>query len=100
MHAFLYQSIPHFPIAVPAVGNWVRQRRLELGLSCARAATLAGLTHSDWRMLEQGWLPCFDERLLRSIAATLEVTFDALECAIEPLRSYFAGTEESDWTVS
>jgi hypothetical protein len=45
-------------------------------------------------LLEQGWVPSFDERLLRSIAATLEVTFDALDCVIEPLRIHFAGADE------
>jgi hypothetical protein len=45
-------------------------------------------------MLEQGWVPSLDERLLRSIAATLEVTFDALDCAIEPLRIHFTGVDE------
>lgn len=90
MHAYLRQSSGHFPVAVPAFGNWIYRRRLEVGLSRARAAALAGLSHRDWSMLEQGWVPSFDEGLLRSIAATLEVTFDALDCAIEPLRSHFA----------
>ena len=94
MHAFLYLSSSPFPIPIPAVGNWIRYCRLEIGLSCAKAAALSGLSHRDWRMLEQGWLPGFDERLVRSIAATLEVTFDALDCAIEPLRIHFAGAEE------
>lgn len=94
MHAFLYRSTHHFPIAIPAVGSWVRRRRIELGLSCAKAGSLSGLGH-DWNLLEQGWIPGFDERLLRSIAATLGVTFDALDSVIEPLRTHFAHTEES-----
>ena len=94
MHAYLRQSSGHFPIAIPAVGNWISRRRQEVGLSRARAAALAGLSHRDWGMLEQGWVPNLDERLLRSIAATLEVTFDALDCAIEPLRMHFAGADE------
>jgi transcriptional regulator with XRE-family HTH domain len=99
MHAYLHQSFNNFPIPVPAVGAWIRHRRLELGLSCAKAASLAGLSHRDWHMLEQGSVPNFDERLLRSIAATLEVTFDALDCAIEPLRSHFAGAGECPWNL-
>lgn len=94
MHAYLCHSSGHFPVVIPAVGNWIHRRRLEVGLSRARAATLAGLSHRDWSMLEQGWVPSFDERMLRSIAATLEVTFDALDCVIEPLRIHFAGADE------
>jgi transcriptional regulator with XRE-family HTH domain len=94
MHAYLRQSSGHFPVAIPAVGNWIRRRRLEVGLSRARAAALAGLSHRDWSMLEQGWVPSFDERLLRSIAATIEVTFDTLDSAIEPLRLHFEGADE------
>jgi transcriptional regulator with XRE-family HTH domain len=94
MHAFLCRSVDHFPIAIPAVGNWIRLRRLEVGLSSAKAAALAGLSHHNWRLLEQGWVPNFDERQLRAVAATLEVTFDALDCAIEPLRIHFAGAGE------
>jgi transcriptional regulator with XRE-family HTH domain len=94
MHAYLRQSTGHFPVAIPAVGNWIHRRRLEVGLSRARAAALAGLSHQDWSLLEHGWVPSFDERLLCSIAATLEVTFDALDCAIEPLRVHFTGVDE------
>jgi transcriptional regulator with XRE-family HTH domain len=97
MHAYLRQSSGHFPVAIPAFGNWIHRRRLEVGLSRARAAALTGLSHRDWSMLEQGWVPSFDERLLRSIAGTLEVTFDALDCAIEPLRTHFAGAQECPW---
>ena len=94
MHAFLNLPFCSFPIPIPVVGNWIRYRRLEIGLSCTKAAALSGLSHQDWCMLEQGWMPRFDERLLRSIAATLEVTFDTLEFAIEPLRIHFAGAED------
>jgi hypothetical protein len=46
-------------------------------------------------MLEQGWVPSNDERLLRSVAGTLKVTFDTLDSAIDPLRAHFTGAEES-----
>jgi len=95
MHAYLCQPTRHLPVANPAFGSWIHRRRLEVGLSRARAAALAGLSHRDWGMLEQGWVPSVDERLLRSIAATLEVTFDALDSVIEPLRAHFAGAAES-----
>lgn len=94
MHAHLRHLWGHLPVAIPAFGNWIHRRRLEVGLSRSKAAALAGLSHRDWSMLEQGWVPSFDERLLRSIAATLEVTYDALDCAIEPLRIHFAGADE------
>ncbi len=90
MHAYLRQSSGHFPVAIPAFGYWIYRRRREAGLSRSRAASLAGLSHRDWSLLEQGWMPRVDEPLLRSIAATLDVTFDALDCAAEPLRSQFA----------
>lgn len=95
MHAYLCQPSRHLPVAIPAFGNWIHRRRLEVGLSRARAAALAGLSHGDWSMLEQGWVPSVDEELLRSIADTLEITFDALDSAIQPLRAHFAGSEES-----
>jgi hypothetical protein len=55
MHAYLCQPTRHLPVANPAFGNWIHRRRLEVGLRRVRAAALAGLTHRDWIMLEQGW---------------------------------------------
>jgi hypothetical protein len=95
MHAYLCQRSRYLPVANPAFGNWIHRRRLEVGLSRARAAALAGPSHRDWGMLKQGWVPSVDERLLRSVAGTLEVTFDALDSAIDPLRAHFTGAEES-----
>jgi hypothetical protein len=95
MHAYLCQPSRHLPVANPAFAKWIHRRRLEVGLSRVRAAALAGLTHRDWIMLEQGWVPSNDERLLRSVAGTLKVTFDTLDSAIDPLRAHFTGAEES-----
>ena len=90
MHAFLSRPNHHLPIPVPVFGAWIRHRRLELGLSFARAAAAAGLDQSDWKALEQGWVPSTDERLLRSIACALEIRFDELAHAIAPLLMHFA----------
>ena len=43
MHAFLAQPDGHLPIPVPAFGIWIRHRRIQLGLSCARAAATTGI---------------------------------------------------------
>jgi hypothetical protein len=92
MHAFLAQPSDHLPIPVPAFGAWIRHRRLELGLNCTRAATMTGIDRSDWNALEAGWVPNKDERLLRSLAGTLQVDFSALVSAIAPLEGHFAET--------
>jgi hypothetical protein len=92
MHAFLAQPSGHLPILVPAFGAWIRNRRLELGLNCTRAATMTGIERSDWNALEAGWVPCEDERLLRSLAGTLQIRYDVLANAIAPMEAHFAGT--------
>lgn len=94
MHAFLSHPNHHLPIPVPVFGAWIRHRRLELGLSCTRAAAAEGLDRSDWKALEQGWVPSTDERLLRSIACALEVRFDELASAIAPLVTHFAAVAD------
>jgi hypothetical protein len=94
MHAFLAQSDDHLPIHVPAFGAWIRHRRLELGLNCARAAALTGIERTDWNALEAGWVPQNNERLLRSLAGTLEVNYNLLADSIAPLEAHFANTSE------
>lgn len=89
MNAFLTQSIVFLPIPVPAFGAYIRQRRIELGLNRARAATMAGIDRSEWSAIEDGWVPTRDERLLRSIAGTLQFRFDAMINAIAPLEAHF-----------
>jgi len=92
MHAFLAQPGGHLPIAVPAFGTWIRHRRIELGLNCARAAAMTGIGRDDWNTLEAGWVPEKDERLLRSIAGTLQIDYNALVNVVAPLGAHFAGT--------
>jgi len=90
MHAFLTDSHGHLPVPVPTFGVWIRHRRLELGLSCARAAALTGIGRDDWNALEAGWVPDKNEHLLRSLAGTLEIDYNALVNAIAPLEAHFA----------
>lgn len=92
MHAFLTQSHDHLPIPVPAFGAMIRRRRLELGLSCSRAAAMTGIQRADWTALEAGWVPVADKSLLRSLAGTLQINYDALVNAIAPLEAHFADT--------
>jgi hypothetical protein len=92
MHSFLVQHFDHLPIPVPAFGAWVLHRRQELGLSTKRAAALTGIETSDWLKLETGWVPTKNERLLRSLAGTLEVRYAELDSAISPLEAHFADT--------
>ena len=95
MHACVFRPVPNFfPVPVPNFGCWVRRRRLELGLSLKRAASLAGFEKSTWEALEQGWIPDADENVWRSLAATLEVRFGDLECLIAPLAAHFEAAQE------
>lgn len=44
MHACISRpALNFFPVPVPNFGSWVRRRRLELGVSLTRAASLAGI---------------------------------------------------------
>ena len=92
MHAFLTHSHSHLPIPVPAIGAWIRRRRIELGLNTGRAAAMTGIDRSDWRALEAGWVPTNNERLVRSLAGTLQVKYDVLADAIAPFEARFADT--------
>ena len=55
-----------------SLARYTTQRRVQLGLTVARAAELAGLQISEWAGLEEGWIPD-DLATLRSIAEVLEV---------------------------
>lgn len=92
MHAFLAQPSGHLPIPVPAFGMWIKTRRIELGLSCAHAAAATGIGRDDWNTLEAGWVPNKDERLLRSLAGTLQIDYNALVNVISPLEAHFVET--------
>ncbi len=60
------------PVYASALGRYIHDRRLELGLTVAEAAELTGMEFCHWAALEGGWVPQ-DDNLIRSIAATLEV---------------------------
>jgi len=92
MHAFLTQPGGHLPIPVPAFGDSIRRRRLELGLNCARAAAMTGIDRAHWNALEAGWVPRGNERLLRSLAGTLQINYDVFVNAIAPLEAHFTET--------
>ncbi len=95
MHACVYRpSLNFFPVPVPNFGSWVRRRRLELGLSLTRAASLAGIGKSAWESLEQGWFPAADESFWRSLGATLQVRFGDLERLTAPVAAHFEAAQE------
>jgi hypothetical protein len=86
MHAYVPRpSLNFFPVPVPKFGSWVHRRRLVLGLSPTRAAALADIDRFDWEAIEQGWLPDADIKVWRSLAATLRVKFDDIDCAVAPV---------------
>jgi hypothetical protein len=51
---------------------------------------LTGIGRDDWNALEAGWVPDKNEHLLRSLAGTLEIDYNALVNAIAPLEAHFA----------
>ncbi len=56
------------------LGESVRLRRLELGISIPEAADLSGITVFQWAALEYGlWIP-EDGPVMHAIAGTLEPT--------------------------
>ena len=60
------------------LGNSIRQRRIELGISIAEAADLSGITMWQWAGMEYGlWIP-EDGPVMSSIAGTLEADHTAL----------------------
>ncbi len=65
------------------LGQSVRCRRIELGLSIARAAELSGLTVWQWAALEHAlWIPD-DGPVLRAITDTLQACYEMVSfCAL------------------
>jgi hypothetical protein len=53
---------------------------------------MTGIDRAAWNALEAGWVPSKNERLLRSLAATLQINYDVLVNAIAPLEEHLAGT--------
>jgi len=99
MHAFLAQAnlnLKFLPIPIPRFGVWIRTRRLALGLNRARAAASLGVRKDLWELIEeQGWVPMTkNENFLRALAGVLEVRYDDLTCAIEPLEGQFENAQD------
>ncbi len=91
MHAYI-SGPKSLPIPVKVLGDWIRYRRISLGLSCARAAAASGI--DAWRDLEMGLVPTGDENLIRSIATTLELSYDDVASVIASLESHFEPTQD------
>lgn len=95
MHACVSRPVLNFfPVPVPNFGSWVRRRRLELGLSLTRAASLAGIEKSAWESLEQGWIPAVDGNFWRSLGATLQVRYGDIERFLAPVAAHFEAAHE------
>ena len=58
-------------------GLGIRATRTEAGLSIEDAARLTGIEVSEWAAIEDGHVPQ-ETNQLRSMAATLEVSFDRI----------------------
>ena len=57
---------------------FIRMRRQEMRMTCARAAKLAGLSVSQWKALESGKFPSIQDNISFTIAGTLEVSVDLI----------------------
>jgi transcriptional regulator with XRE-family HTH domain len=58
-------------------GHGIRENRENAGLSIEQAAHLSGMEVSEWAAIEDGYVPQTTDQL-RSIAGTLEISFDRL----------------------
>ena len=96
MHAYLTQpTVKFLPIPISNFGAWIVNRRLELGYNLKKVGAIAGISRCDWVLLEQGYVPTTEnENFLRCLAATLEIRYDDLSCAIAPLEAHFASTQD------
>jgi len=94
MHAFRMAERHHIPVLIQPFGEMIRGRRLALGYSRARAATLTGISVDLWRGFEHGEVPTGDPGLVRAIAGTLELSFDALSGLIAELEIHFEDCAE------
>lgn len=57
------------------IASYVRRHRQALAMSVERAAELAGMKTSEWSVLEAGWVPQDEPKLLQAIARTLEIGY-------------------------
>jgi hypothetical protein len=53
---------------------------------------MTGIDRAHWNALEAGWVPSGNERLLRSLAGTLQIDYSALVNVIAPLEAHFTKT--------
>ena len=58
-------------------GRGIRANRQNLGLPIEEAARLSGMEVSEWAAIENGYVPQTTDQL-RSIAGTLEISYDRL----------------------
>jgi transcriptional regulator with XRE-family HTH domain len=61
----------------PLFGCGIRENRENAGLSVEQAARLSGMEVSEWAAIEDGYVPQTTAQL-RSIAGTLEISYDRL----------------------
>ena len=96
MHAYLSNSNMNFlPVPLPNFGAAIKRRRIELGLSRGRAAASLGINKDLLELIEeQGWIPTKNENFLRCLAAALEIRYDDLARAIEPLEAHFENAQD------
>lgn len=67
------------PFDALSMARYVRRRRLQIGLTVAVAAALAGMELSQWDALEGGWIPPENDPRLHAIAETLEVCWAQID---------------------
>lgn len=67
----IMSTIDHADLAF-LLASCITRRREQLGLPIERAAQLAGMEVSEWRTLENGWVPSSDSGLLHAIAGALQ----------------------------
>ena len=65
------------------LASYIRRRRQALAMSVERAAELAGMKTSDWCVLEAGWVPEGESKLLQAVARTLEIGYSQLSFIAE-----------------
>jgi hypothetical protein len=68
------------------LASYIRRRRQAMAMSVERAAELTGIKTSDWCVLEAGWVPEDESKLLQAVASTLEIGYLQLSFIAEASR--------------
>jgi hypothetical protein len=68
------------------LASYIRRRRQALVMSVERAAESAGMRTSEWSVLEAGWVPEDEPKLLQAVARTLEIGYLQLSFIAEASR--------------